>query len=165
MIVRSWAERDLQAAADFVMGQPGRVRDELCSQIIDVWKKSAPQAAVEWIFMLPDFDDRMRRGALERAIESWAGSGEQEAVAWVDGLASDPKRDAALAALARAIMPHHPDEAVVRLPTIRDPKRQREALYLAWLQWFAGTDRAAAARWRDSARLSPAEREFLVRGL
>lgn len=161
MIVRSWARRDLPAAAVFVMAQSGPVRDRVCSEIVEVWKKLAPQAAVEWIFTLPDFDDPMRRSALERAIGGWVDSSQQEAVAWVDGLTKDPKRDAAVAALGRAIMPHDANAALARLRTIRDPKQQREALYAAWIQWSAVGGQGPAVRWRDSASLSPAERQLL----
>ena len=82
----------------------------------------------------------------------------------MDGLARAPGRDAAVAALARGIMPHHADAALARLRTIRDPKRQHEAFYRAWSQWAAGDRRDAAVRWRDSASLSSDERQFLIRG-
>lgn len=163
MIVRPWAGRDLAAAAAFVFAQPAPMRDRLCSEIVEIWMTSDPQAAVEWVFTLPDFDDTTRANVLSDAVSGWVQRGEKEAVAWVDALPQNPKRDAAVAALARAIMPHDAGAALTRLRTIRDPNKQREAFHRAWLQWSAN-DRDAAVRWRDAASLTPAERQILGSG-
>jgi hypothetical protein len=163
-IIQSWAQRDLPAAAAFVMAQPGPVRDYGCLQIVMVWQKSDPRGAVDWILTLPDFADMLRRAALEQAVNGWIERSETEAIAWADGLANDSKRDAVVAAVVRAIMPHDANAALTRLRTIHDPKQQRETFYAAWRQWAAHGGRSAAERWRDSADLSPAERQLLISG-
>ncbi|MEM8952948.1 MAG: hypothetical protein AAGD22_02240 [Verrucomicrobiota bacterium] len=102
-IISSWAGRDAESAAAYLMTQVdenGEFRDQERRQVRSVaneWARTDPEAAMAWVMGLDEGARRVSAGAV---LGQWANQDASAAAAFVDGLDDASQRGGMVAAVA-----------------------------------------------------------------
>ncbi|MEM7146744.1 MAG: hypothetical protein AAF591_16545 [Verrucomicrobiota bacterium] len=128
-IISSWAGRDPEAAAAYLLTQVdenGEFRDQERRQVRSVaneWARSDPEAAMEWVMGL---DEGARKGSAGAVLSQWASQDARSASLYVENVDLGAERTGMVAAVAAQW------------------GRQDSQAAMVWAQGLEGDERAGA---------------------
>lgn len=129
-----WAQRDPQAAAEFVAAMSvGDLQNEAARSVVSSWAAQDPQAAGAWVLQFPEGD--LREHGINVVVTDWTMADAGKALDWVASLPDGRAQSIASKAFAESIG-----------YSASDPLAQEKAMG-AILQVWSENDPAAASDW------------------
>jgi len=158
-IIRDWADRSPQAAADFAAANQMDVgRGGWPGVIADRWSKQDPSSAAAWAASLPD--GQAQRRAYDEVVQNWCDLNVQSAADFVTSQPAGPNKDVMLSTLAREVARLDQASALQWASTITDAAMQEDT---AWsiMRRSVRDDPAAALQLLQNSGLPATVQETL----
>lgn len=155
VIVNAAADTDTEAAMRLAARMNDvENRDRAYATIIGREANSDPQQALRWLSSINS--EQQRAAASAQIARSWFNQDAPAATTWIDGLPQGDARDDAIVAIATSYNSNY-DPAISLIESIRDPRKQQQAL-LARVQMMMRYDPAGASALLQDMDLSDEER-------
>ena len=124
------------------------------------WGREDPRAALAWMLAQPP-ENLRRISGLTAILLDWVVREEKAAIAWVRATPADAALDDGVAGAARKIAERSPPDALAWVALVREPSSREDVLVSVAAQWWRA-DEAAASRWAEAEKLSPAMKESIL---